>query len=190
MKPHYFFAAVIPDHIKKTIFEEMSKKQHLFKRYTHPEDYHLTLAFIGLAEETALQKACDNIKKSTELISPFSISLASFGTFGNKKAPRVFWVGTDEPKPLFQLQKQVAIGCREAGLQIDEKPFRPHITTARKWKDPNHSYENKETSVWPSFYLEEVALYETNQHTEPRYTKKWSCQLKDAREDDAYGTAD
>lgn len=188
MNSHYFFAAVLPGHIKKVIFEEMKNRHYPFKRFTHPEDYHITLAFVGAAEMLSLQEACGLIEKSIQPISSFQLRLDSFGTFGSKTEPRVFWVGTNEPETLFQIQKEVAASCRKAGLSIDEKPFRPHITTARKWNDPDHPYKKKKEPDWPSFYLKEIALYETNPFTEPRYTKKWSCQLRDAGEGDADGS--
>jgi 2'-5' RNA ligase len=186
MQPHYFFAIVLPDHVKKTIADEMKKRNDPFKRFVHQEDYHLTLAFVGAAKLSALQKACGLISEEITRIPAFSMKLSSFGTFGQKASPRIFWIGTDEPAPLFHIQKKVAAACRKSGIDIDEKPFRPHITTARKWIG-QQSYAPAELPDWSSFSVSEVALYETNTSALPKYIKKWSCTLGKPGEDTSHG---
>lgn len=182
MQPHYFFALVLPDDVKEMIAEEMKKRNDPFKRFVHREDYHLTLAFVGAAALSDLQKACAFIEERAGHTPIFDLKLTSLGTFGPKASPRIFWVGTNEPAPLFQLQKEVASACRAAGISIDEKPFRPHITTARKWVG-SESYKPVECPEWPSFPITEVALYETIMSTGPKYVKKWSCLLNEPREE-------
>ncbi|OES44639.1 RNA 2',3'-cyclic phosphodiesterase [Domibacillus iocasae] len=187
MQPHYFFAIVLPDHVKKMIADEMKKRNDPFKRMVHEEDYHLTLAFVGAAKLSVIKEACDMINEKIGSAPVFSIKLSSFGTFGQKKSPRIFWIGTDEPAPLFHVQKEVASACRKSGINIDEKPFRPHITTARKWIG-QQPYSLAELPDWPPFSVTEVALYETNTSTVPKYMKKWSCILGKPRGDTSHGS--
>ncbi|OLN22711.1 2'-5' RNA ligase [Domibacillus antri] len=182
MKPHYFFAVVIQDEIKQAIFQEMSRRHFPFKRFTHPDDYHITLSFLGGAEKEKLQKACSYIEKSLKDIQSFPLSLTSFQTFGPSLSPRIFWMGTDEPEELFHLQTKVADSCGEAGFVLDKKPFRPHITTARKWFGEK-PYEAADEPERLSFHIQEIALYETNSLHEPRYTKKWSFLLNTRKEE-------
>lgn len=182
MQPHYFFALVLPDDVKEMIAKEMKKRNEPFKRFVHQEDYHLTLAFVGAAALSDLQKACAFIEEKAGHTPVFDLKLTSLGTFGSKASPHIFWVGTDEPAPLFQLQKEVAAACRRAGISIDEKPFRPHITTARKWIGPE-PYKPAGSLEELSFRAAEVALYETIISTGPKYVKKWSCLLNEPREE-------
>ncbi|OMP67420.1 RNA 2',3'-cyclic phosphodiesterase [Domibacillus epiphyticus] len=181
-KPHYFFAVVIPDDVKKTIYHEMKRRQFPFKRFTHPDDYHITLSFIGAAEENALLEACTLIKQKLLNERPFQVTLSSFHTFGTPLSPRIFWVGMDESEALYRLQSHVADACRKAGFILDKKPFRPHVTTARKWIGEG-PYKPGSEPEWPSFQINEVALYETNSMNEPRYTKKWSHFLNLRKEE-------
>ncbi|WP_046176655.1 RNA 2',3'-cyclic phosphodiesterase [Domibacillus indicus] len=189
MQPHYFFAIVLPDHIKKMIADEMKRRNDPFKRLVHQEDYHLTLAFAGAAKLSVLEEACGLIDEKLSDIPAFPLKLVSFGTFGKASSPRIFWVGTDEPAPLFQMQKEVSKACRKLEINIDDKPFRPHITTARKWTG-QQPFVLPELPAWPSFFVTEVALYETNTSTVPKYKKKWSCRLKKPGEDMSYGATD
>ncbi|RKI99580.1 RNA 2',3'-cyclic phosphodiesterase, partial [Butyricicoccus sp. 1XD8-22] len=55
---HYFFAVKLPDEVKTFMSEwvQKNKREYPFARWVHPEDYHITLAFLGFAEEQKLQK--------------------------------------------------------------------------------------------------------------------------------------
>ncbi|MCM3787003.1 RNA 2',3'-cyclic phosphodiesterase [Domibacillus indicus] len=182
MQPHYFFALVLPDDVKEKIADEMKGRNELFKRLVHKEDYHLTLAFVGAADLSGLEKACVFIEENIKHIPVFELKLTSFGTFGQKTSPRIFWIGTNEPSSLFDVQKGVAAACRKAGISIDEKPFRPHITTARKWAG-SEPYVPDVLPEWPSFPAAEIALYETKRAPGPKYVKKWSCLLSGSGEE-------
>ncbi|WP_050181092.1 RNA 2',3'-cyclic phosphodiesterase [Domibacillus robiginosus] len=182
MQPHYFFALVLPDNIKKRIAEEMKGREELFKRLVHVEDYHLTLAFVGAAALSDLEKACVLIKENIERLPAFELKLTSFGTFGQKTSPRIFWIRTNEPAVLFNVQREVAAACRETGISIDEKPFRPHITTARKWAGSD-SYTPAVLPEGLFFTAAEIALYETKRSQGPKYVKKWSCLLSGSGEE-------
>ncbi|OAH56258.1 MULTISPECIES: RNA 2',3'-cyclic phosphodiesterase [Bacillaceae] len=182
MKPHYFFAIVIPDDMKKAIFHEMKQHQLPFKKFTHPEDYHITLAFIGDSEERLLEEVCAQLEESLKETHSFPLRLTSFYTFGLPASPRIFWIGTDEPRELYQLQSITVNVCTKAGFKLDERPYRPHLTTARKWKG-DKPYKPVVAPEWNNITINEVALYETNRLEEPKYTKKWSYLLNETRED-------
>lgn len=184
MTPHYFFALVLPDEIKQAIAEEMETKHHLFQKSVHPEDYHLTLAFLGSVSGEAIKGACEHVQQAVDTVSSFPLTITGFGTFGKETAPRIFWAGTDEPAALFLLQQKVSSACKRAGLKIDEKPFRPHVTTARKWLNAEKPFKQlQKTPVWPFFTAAEIALFQTNVKNEPKYEKKWSCTLTQPGED-------
>lgn len=182
MKPHYFFAIVIPDDMKKTIFHEMKQRHFPFKTFTHPEDYHITLAFIGNAEERLLEEICIELEESLKVISSFPLRLTTFSTFGLPASPRVFWIGTDEPEELYRLQSITVNVCTKAGFKLDKRPYCPHVTTARKWNG-DMPYKPVAAPKWKDLIIKEVALYETNHLETPKYTKKWSYLLNETRED-------
>ncbi len=61
---HYFFALELPESCKNKLNEWAGtiKEAYSFKSWVHPEDYHITLAFLGFAEEERLKKACSLIE--------------------------------------------------------------------------------------------------------------------------------
>lgn len=98
-------------------------------RWVPPENYHLTLRFIGevpgyMAEE--LDIALANIRAK-----PFELSLSGLGTF--EKAGRVqsLHVVAGRTPGLAHLQAKIETALQRAGLPPERKKFAPHVTIAR-----------------------------------------------------------
>lgn len=185
-KHHYFFAVKLPNDVKSFLHNwiEQNREKFPFKRWVHEEDYHITLAFLGFAEEEMKIKSIQSVSSAISDIGPFSLTLSNIGTFGSPKSPRIFWAGVNESQILNNLQKQVYQQCIEVGFQLDKKPFRPHITLARKWEGeqpfdlnsliPILSEDGKEVS----FEVNEVVLYETHLDKSPKYKEYAVFSLK------------
>lgn len=97
-------------------------------RWVEPQDYHLTLRFIGdvsprLADEVVA--ALDRIERPI-----FSIRLRGLDAFGSKK-PHSIYAGVDAGSLLHELQGEVDRACRKLGLPADQRKFVPHVTLAR-----------------------------------------------------------
>lgn len=173
---HYFFAlALSNDVIEKlqTVTEEM--KGHLaFKNWVHHKDYHITLAFLGQANEQQLHEACQLCEDALAGISCFSFELSKEGIFGLAKAPRILWMGTKESDKLNEVQKRVFLACEQANFKLDQRPFKPHITLARKWEgQEDFSLEEMLSKDVLNIECEatEVALLRTHPHNVPKYEK-------------------
>lgn len=98
-------------------------------RWVPPENYHLTLRFIGevpgyMAEEADLALA--NIRAK-----PFELRLSGLGTF--EKAGRVqsLHVVAERTPGLAHLQSKIETALQRAGLPPERKKFAPHVTIAR-----------------------------------------------------------
>ena len=98
-------------------------------RWVRPENYHLTLRFIGevagyMADE--LDLALANIRAK-----PFELSLSGLGTF--EKAGRVqsLHVVAERTPGLAHLQTKIETALQRAGLPAERKRFAPHVTLAR-----------------------------------------------------------
>jgi 2'-5' RNA ligase len=94
---------------------------------------HLTLAFIGSVppEQAARIVAAGELPIA---IAPFEMSLAGVGVFPPRGAPRVLWLGVADGTPdVTGLQQIVAGRLAAAGVDLEARPFHPHVTLAR-WK--------------------------------------------------------
>ena len=98
-------------------------------RWVPPENYHLTLRFIGEVESwraEEVDEALANIRAR-----PFMLSLRGLGLF--EKAGRIssLWVGVEKTDQLGLLQAKVETALQRIGLEPERKRFAPHVTLAR-----------------------------------------------------------
>lgn len=103
-------------------------------RATRPSNLHLTLAFVG--EVTIAQGAQlhDIGAAAAAAASPCVLTLERIGNFGDSG---VVWLGTAQP-PRALAALAVALGERlaAAGLHVDRRAFRAHVTVARRCPRP------------------------------------------------------
>lgn len=172
---HYFFAVSLPEDVKKEMWSYFDpyKKELPFKTWVHQEDYHITLAFLGSAEQQKLENAISLIEKSIRQneIGSFSLHINKLGVFGKSESPRIFWAGLKESSELHSVRDTVYQSCLQAGFELETRPFKPHITVARKWKTESpYSAELLKPKEW-MFTAKEVVLYKTHMHQTPKYEK-------------------
>lgn len=177
LQTHYFLAIRLPEEISQKFFALFDSYQPLlsFKKWVHPADYHITLAFLGHPpEEHFLQELHNRLETAVPLLERFDLQADHIGTFGNQLVPRIFWVGLKDSPFLQKLQKQVYEACIVTGFELDKKPFLPHITVARKWNGEKEYKEITELSAdikkeALKFTAENIQLLKTSLDHTPKY---------------------
>jgi RNA 2',3'-cyclic 3'-phosphodiesterase len=99
-------------------------------RWSKRESLHLTLKFIGNADETLLPgitKALVQIH-STE---PVSLALCGIGFFPDQKQPRVMFCGVEHSPNLPELAANIEATLEPLGFAREARKYVPHITLAR-----------------------------------------------------------
>jgi len=179
---HYFFALLLPQHIKTYLHEkcEQIKMEFPFKKWVHHEDYHITLAFLGHAPDEQLKKADMYIKDVLHHAEEFELTLNELGGFGRQDSPRIFWANTKESQALNNIRNLVFDSCTKAGFQLDPRPFKPHITLARNWLG-NDKFALEALDQFAlgdiTFMANHVVLYETHLNKTPKYEVKKTYSL-------------
>jgi 2'-5' RNA ligase len=102
-------------------------------RWVPPENYHLTLRFIG---ETPAHRAEDiDLALAGLRGRGFSLTFAGLGVFtkGGPKGGRstTLWVGVERNQQLDHLQGKIETALQRAGLEPERRRFTPHVTLAR-----------------------------------------------------------
>ena len=176
-RTHFFFAVSIPEETKlmmKKHFEQLKEKIP-FSRWVHYEDIHITLAFLGGAPTEKLKLAEKNVIGAVRDSESFTLKINNLGIFGRNDSPRVFWADIIESKELQALRKKVFIACEDAGFQLETRPFRPHITIARKWNG-DEPFQTELLEIWKELQPEplifdagHVVLYQTHMNKSPKY---------------------
>ncbi len=97
-----------------------------------PENYHLTVRFLGEVAEEKLPQLLEVGKKAAQEAKPFVLDLEVLGGFPQAKAARVFWVGPKAESPEFRkLCQRVEEAVQALGFPPEKKEPLPHVTLAR-----------------------------------------------------------
>ena len=103
-------------------------------RLVRAEGIHLTLRFLGSSSEEQLETLKPRIASAAALCPPFDARLAGLGTFPERGAPRVLWLGVELPPAALELQRTCERAARAAGYSAEDRPFAPHLTLGR-WRE-------------------------------------------------------
>ncbi len=92
------------------------------------EQLHFTLAFLGEQPTAAVAQAVTALEKERQ----FDLAIGGAGAFPSERKPRVLWLGvTEGADRLVALATALVADLRARGLQLDTRPFRPHLTIGR-----------------------------------------------------------
>jgi 2'-5' RNA ligase len=98
-------------------------------RWIDPENYHITLRFIGDVDYTTAQEVVDSLDRLANS-EAFTIRLDHLGTFGGDK-PRALFAGVENNTALLRLQAAHERVLQRIGLAPEGRKFVPHVALAR-----------------------------------------------------------
>ncbi len=97
-----------------------------------PENYHLTVRFLGETPEEKLPQLLEAGKNVAARTKPFALRLDTLGGFPQPKAARVLWVGPRADVPEFRgLCQQMEEAVQALSFPPEGKEAVPHVTLAR-----------------------------------------------------------
>jgi len=103
-------------------------------KWTSPEQMHVTLVFIGDADETVSAKLIVATQKRPAQAA-FDVTFERLGMFPPRGAPKVLWLGVGAGVvEMTALQAEIAARVEPLGVVVERRPFHPHVTLAR-WRD-------------------------------------------------------
>jgi 2'-5' RNA ligase len=97
-------------------------------RWIDPENYHLTLRFIGDVDNPTAHSVAEMLDRIQR--QAFAITLDGIGVFGGRKPHSVFAAVQTSPQ-LTALQAEQERLMQRLGLPPDSRKFAPHVTVAR-----------------------------------------------------------
>jgi RNA 2',3'-cyclic 3'-phosphodiesterase len=128
-----FFALAPDDDVRESLAQfgrDVARKSR--GRAVSPENAHLTLAFLGdvpRARLPALQQVGDRV--------PHTGFVVDFDALGAWRASGVAWIAPSQlPPALVKLHSTLADALTAAGFELETRPFRPHVTLARRCLQP------------------------------------------------------
>lgn len=102
-------------------------------RWVPPGNVHITLRFLGDISGDEAAAASTALASGSAGGRAFSFPLDRLGAFPRAENPSVLWAGPMEPPPaLVSLAENLQSALVRAGFPAEERPFRPHLTLARR----------------------------------------------------------
>jgi 2'-5' RNA ligase len=131
-----FIALTVPPAVKANLHkaqEELGASLQLDTvRWAKPQQFHLTLRFLGSVESTQLQPLVEALRAATAGFSSLNLRAAGIGFFPRKRSPRVIWAGvSDEQNRLRELHRAVQAATDVFTAEKPEDMFTGHITIGR-----------------------------------------------------------
>lgn len=133
-------------------------------RWTPPNQYHVTLRFLGDADDHRTEQLKSRLEDID--LPSFQLGGEGLGVFPSKRKPRVLVAHVNEEPGLMALQEFVDDLAVETGFGEDPKPFNPHVTLGRLTKATprvvrSFLKQHADFSIDP-FVATEFRLYESN----------------------------
>jgi 2'-5' RNA ligase len=131
------FVAIAPpsavlDELDALVEPLRASRQEL--RWTNREAWHVTLAFLGQVDESALTRLMPRLERAARRHQSIPLAFAGAGAFPTSGRANVLWSGlSGDRRALARLAESVVAGASRAGTPPPDKGrrFQPHLTLAR-----------------------------------------------------------
>ncbi len=103
-------------------------------RWISPEDYHLTLSFIGEVDHYTfndIKNCLSNLQCNSFFLKPIEI-----GCFYARGRPKILNVSFEKNPAINQLRKKINYNLSLKNISMHKKKFVPHVTIARLSNTP------------------------------------------------------
>ena len=131
-----FVAITVPDAVREEVLLLQRELQPLAPRgairWTKPEQFHLTLRFLGDVASDRLAGLQESVRAVCAGISILHLRARGVGFFSNARSPRVVWIGiTDDENRLAEVHRKVEQAVQPFTAEPGGERFTGHVTLGR-----------------------------------------------------------
>lgn len=135
-KLRLFVAITVPEEIKSRLAALQRELRDRLGRssasWTRPENFHLTLRFLGDVPSNRLDVLTAALTGAASAQAALKLAVTGLGCFPNPRRPRVLWAGVcDEAEKLPELARRIVDATHSFSCQTAEERFAGHLTLAR-----------------------------------------------------------
>lgn len=187
-----FIAIDLPRDLQRCLqqisFELKQRLDDLPVRWVPIANIHLTLKFLGDVSENNIEMLAKIMQKVISGHRAFAVSAGGFGAFPKIHAPRIIWVGLECPPELSAIQREIEAETARLGYASEERPFSPHLTLGRVYRNATSGEIRKIAKVLGDFkvgflgvaHVREVHLFRSELKTGGAvYSRLFTARLPD-----------
>ena len=124
--PRLFTGLEIPNDVANTL--SLLRGGLVGARWISPENYHITLRFMGDIDDAIAQDVFFALQNSGR--TPFAITIEGLEVFGGDR-PRALVARVESTPQILELQAEHERLIRRMGLPPETRKYTPHVTLAR-----------------------------------------------------------
>ncbi|HEX2704761.1 MAG TPA: RNA 2',3'-cyclic phosphodiesterase [Candidatus Lustribacter sp.] len=180
--PHRLFVAVrLPDEVSGDLeaFLEPRRDAGTELRWTRPEHWHVTLAFMEAVSDRAVEPLVERLTAAAARCPRFPLWLGGAGAFPHPYDARVLWLGVrgpeqDESPALARLARSARAAANAAGAAPHGAAFRAHVSLARSRRpvEATRWLRTLGTYVSAGFVVDRIELVASHLGEGPRRTPR------------------
>ncbi|HEX3147785.1 MAG TPA: RNA 2',3'-cyclic phosphodiesterase [Gemmataceae bacterium] len=116
-----------------TALQEKLGRSATSVKWAPPENFHLTLLFLGEVEQLDVVSICRLVQQRAKKHAPFNLEVARVGAFPNLRRPKILWAGIAEGVAELQsLHDDLEEGLLDLGCyRREDREYTPHLTLGR-----------------------------------------------------------
>lgn len=157
------FTALDPPEPVRDRLEALQAPVDLDARWTDPQQFHITVRFIGDADPdqtTRFEEALAAIEAPTVECRPYGLDVLP-----SRRNPSVLVVGLERSDSLMALYEAVSEALHAEGLGPEDRRYRPHVTLARLYdvapETVHDVLDTHDTDALDPFSIDTLTLYES-----------------------------
>ena len=163
-----FLGIPLPDDLREKLgkLQAALRKSGVAWKYVDPGNLHLTLLFLGDIAPGEVQGMTAAMDALDGLAFDLPYPVEGLGAFPSlREKPTVLWAGVGGNwAPLRQLHKQLADAAHAVELEVEKKPYHPHLTLARipkGFRGPLRLPQKLIEGFYGYLPIEEVVLFQS-----------------------------
>ncbi|HEY9473190.1 MAG TPA: RNA 2',3'-cyclic phosphodiesterase [Mycobacteriales bacterium] len=171
-----FTAVPLPAHAHRSLVAAVDSVVDLDggPRWSARDLWHVTLVFLGEVDDAGLPRLRRELADAVAAAGgpmPFTVRLSGAGTFPSGRRPQVLWIGVDgDVDRLAALARAVRRAARRGRVEVESRPYHPHVTLGR-WRAregaSREAVQRLADYTGPEFHVDRFTLYRSHPPTEP-----------------------
>lgn len=118
--------------VQEELRDGMPQRARPAIRWTNPEQFHLTLRFLGDVDSQLVPNLIQALRNICQPHPPLDLRAEEVGFFPARRPPRVVWIGVrDRGELLPKLQQKIEAAVGHFSALAADKEFKSHLTIGR-----------------------------------------------------------